>query len=184
MNNKLKEVRFADGSSFLVDPIELFEICDLFASMYGLGANKSLSEFVDMINKEDPVIVNGLMDAATIRLKATNGISDTNKPTIPRIQDSIPVVNDNNDVKKVRASNQKVLTKFLREWGATDKEIKEAKEKAKNVKGLRDFSWITPDILASDNFDIKTVLRQMKEDREKAVNINVSLDKRLSRDNK
>jgi len=177
-NNRLVSVKFGDGEEFYTDSITLFERADFIAFSYGLGNFRSLSDFVKMVDEEDPFILNNLIEAACIRIQASHGIE--NKRT-QETEDDEPIITNTGRIKRI-GDSQEMLFCFLKDFGATEKEIGEAKEKLKNIKvPEEDFSWITPEILASPDFDLKGVLARMNDCYKRSVNVNVSLDKLLGK---
>ena len=68
------EIPFPDGSIIKTDLEYLFSIADGMAAHYGIGRCKTFTEFVKMVDEEDPVIVAGLLNAANIRIKAMYGL--------------------------------------------------------------------------------------------------------------
>lgn len=178
MQNKdrLILVEFADGEKFLTDSAVLFERADFIAFSYGLGNFRSLTDFVKMINEEDPFILENLVEAACDRIQASHGIE---KEKAVESEDDVDQHTISYTGKVKRSVDSKpMLISFLRDFGATEEEIKEAEEKLKNIKAPEeDFSWITPKILTSPDFDFKGVLSRMNDCYKRSVNVNVSLDK-------
>lgn len=70
-------IELPDGTKAKVDLTDLLERSDLIASMYGLGGHRSLTDFVNMIDEEDPVILYGLMSIAAKRIKRMYGGKDS-----------------------------------------------------------------------------------------------------------
>ena len=186
-------IKFSDGTEAHSDYTELLEKVDIILSMYGLGGHTSLADYVEMINQEDPVIVDGLIDAATKRIKAMYGDPDEPQSKMAK------AVNETVKIKPRKYSNHEkkydtskggvqsiaAMKMFLREWGATKQEIAEAEAKIKSGQiqiSNEDFSWINPETLNSPEFDMDYALKRLKEEREKSINIKVSLSRRLDRE--
>lgn len=179
IRNRLIPITFSDGEIRIVDSLELFEEVDFFASIYGLGANKNLSEFIKMIDNEDPLITENLKIAAVERIKAMHGIDD-NSLRERGVENMLGQSKSPNffNPSKGTVDNQETLIRFLLDFGATKEEIEQAKEKLKKIKTIEeDFSWITPETLYSPEFDFRGTLARMNECSKRSVNINVSLDK-------
>ncbi len=171
------EQEYADGSIELIDPAELFEYADVIASMYGMGSSKSLTEFVKRINEEDPLILTGMLNAASARLERTYG--DGKNTTSHDINYGIEEAIAKTDKSKMQNGRGK-LVNFLRQMGATDDEIKEGIKKIETGKikiSENDYSWIKPETLNSPNFDFEGTLKKMSEDRKNSVKIEVSHEK-------
>ncbi len=171
---------YADGSTELVDLSELFEISDAFASMYGLGSSKNLTDFVQKVNNEDPLVIEGMMNAAAIRLEKQYG--DGSKSVHRKIDYGIDetISNLDSQTKDKLQKTKGQLVNFLRQMGTSDKEIKDGLSKIESGKikvSENDYSWITPDILNSPNFDFEATLKKMSEDRKNSVQIKVSHEK-------
>ena len=175
-------IKHSDGTISKCDPSDLFEKCDLLLHMYGIGNHKTFSEFVDMVNDEDPTIINGLFKAATKRIESTYGTKGetSNNYKIKGIQPpngnvSIPKYDD------VIEDDDKKMEMFLRFWGASKEEIEEAKKKIDKRKiSKEDISWINSKDLIEDGFDLKKALASIKRSREGCVNIKVSLEKLMN----
>jgi hypothetical protein len=176
----------SSGEEIYFDWTELLKISDFFASMYGIGSCKSFSEFIGMINEEDPFIVFGLMEAASDRMKKMYGSSsDEVQPEIsPEISNK--KVHTASPIKTSRATPQ-YLMQFLRDFGASSASLEEAQKKISQGK-IRipegDYSWITSKTLSDPNFDFKGTLEKMSKDRKNALNIRVSMDTLLNRGRK
>ena len=180
-------IKFPDGSEAQTDFSDLFEKADHLASMYGIGNHKTLSSFVDMIDKEDPIIIIGLILASSKRIKAMygGGKEEKKQPSASNVgfknnSASKHTYDDSNGT----IHNRVGMISFLRQWGATKEEIKEAEAKIKSgeIKIPKEsFDWITPEALSDPSFDVKKVMKAMRKARENTININVSLDKMMQR---
>jgi hypothetical protein len=163
------EIELLDGSRAIIDLREFYEIIDGLAFNYGLGACKSFTEFAEMVNEEDPTLLLGLKMAMNKRIRMMNGETVIEEPSVYRvIEDSGSTVSGNEKQK---------LVMFLHSFGCEKKELDEALAKIDSGKikvPERDYNWITDDVLASSNFDLKGVLKQMREDIDNSVKINVS----------
>jgi len=169
-----QDIKFADGEIYRdIDLSEFYEKVDFFASSYGLGSNRTLSDYAKMIDEEDPIVLYGLTRAALIRIRASHGLE-----TKDEIGDIFTSKTERYVEKENRgADNKGMLTRFLLDFGASKDEIKLAEEKLKNMKvPEEDFSWITPEKLISPDFDFKGTLRRMNDCNKRSVNVNVSLD--------
>lgn len=166
-----KDVIFADGSIIETNLDELFECADIFAHHYGMAGCKSFTEFVNMINEEDPFVLISLQKAIIKRVELQNG---RKRPNFRREE----IVDSKNDTGETKFGfEQQHLITFLKRFGANPKEIDEAIVKIKSGQiqlPKHDFSWITPDNLA--NLDFKTVIKQMQEDYDNSVKIKVDMD--------
>lgn len=167
-NKPTIEISYADGSCERTDPTDLFERADLLLHVYGLGGCKSFTEFVDMVNEEDPFIINGLLTAAEKRVAEQNG---------SKVSRSNNHYNKKSYIKKEKTNSPDNLALFLKEMGANRQEIDETLAKAKSGKievPMNDYSYITPEVLNDPDFDFKGTLKQMSEDRKKSINFTVS----------
>lgn len=150
--------------------------------MYGLGLNRSLSEFVDMINSEDPQILLELQKVAMERIKSSFGISSKDNAasaTVKMLSHGTTSKIGSKQSKSVLGDSPESLNQFLIEFGVPKEEIKEAIAKVKSGKiklPSRDYSWITSEVISDPNFDVKKVLSQMKEDKNNSINFRVGLD--------
>jgi hypothetical protein len=196
-------IEFADGSVLKTDLEQLFAIADMLAANYGIGIHNSFTEFVKSVDKEDPVVIAGLLNAAEIRLKAMYGIDEDNpsnnrfdRPRSKAGQAISRVIGNkkSSNKPKVRFDSSKGivcnnagLRQFLADWGASKDELKKVRKLIEDGKIKvpdEDFSWITPETLLDKDFDTRQVLNRMKKAREGAYNINVSLDTITARNRK
>jgi hypothetical protein len=184
-NNRLLTVKFLDGEEFQTDGIVLFEKADFLAFNYGIGNCRNLSDFVKMIDDEDPVVLNGLLYAACIRIQASHGIeNERTQEDSDDIENVVQTTQNVSTPKKILrvGDSKEMLLCFLRDFGATEEDIKIATEKLKTVEvPEEDFSWITPEILARSDFDLRGVLSRMSDCYKRSVNVNVSLDKLMGK---
>jgi len=163
-------------------------MADFYAATYGLGHHKTLTDFVEMINNEDPVVLTGLANAVHKRIKATYGSKD-NLPQNYNSGGEVGISSTNKspreNINKGKCDGVGYMSMFLKEWGATDQQIKEAKKKVENSNHkFNDYSWLTPDKLTDPNLDIKEVFKMMNDDIKHGANIKVSLETRNARDKK
>ena len=173
-NNRLVPIKFSDGEEFQTDSIVLFERADFLASNYGLGGFRSFSDFVKMVDEEDPFIMNGLIYSAFIRIQASHGIE--NERTKANDDDTEIITTTSRRTKR-DGDSKEMLVRFLKDFGTSNEEMKIVEEKLKNTKiPEEDFSWITPEILAGPDFDLKGTLSRMSDCYKRSVNVNVSLD--------
>lgn len=167
-------ITFADNTSAKANLKDLIEKSDFFAFNYGLGGCKTLSEFVDMINQEDPLLIEVLLRAATNRINASNGKKDGMLEIDPTIS----------KISNVVATEKNILIAFLRDMGADQKELNEAIKRIDSGQiqvPVHDYSWITSEKLLDPKFPIQEVLDQMKEDEKRSIKINVSADTLLGK---
>lgn len=172
-------IEYADGSAEVVDAIELYKIAESFAATYGLGGCKTLSEFVRMIDEEDPSVLNGFITANGIRTKAIQDETPSrpSKTYIPNTPESKGKKKEPDEVIKV--SNRNTLTHFLKKWGANKDQIKDAIadiDSGKIKVSKNDYSHITSETLLDPNFDFDGTLKMMSEDTKNAVKINIGWD--------
>jgi len=150
--------------------------------------NRTFTEFVDMMNKEDPVIIEGLYLAAIERIKAMYGQGGKGKSSNRNVGLS------GNKYKKYeydpenRRMSKSYLEKFLKEWGATNEELKAAEEKIKSGKvkiPTESYDWVTADKLEDmSEKEFRELLRKMGNDNNNSIKIEVSLDKRRNKNRK
>ena len=175
INQNDDEIILLDGSRGIIDFREFYEIVDILAFNYGIGACKSLTEFAEIINNEDPVLLNGLKKAIIKRVIIMNGGKVEDEPTTYRVVEKSGKSRIVNDEKNK-------LVMFLTSFGADKKEIDEALIKINSGKikiPERDYNWITDEVLCSKDFDLKGVMAQMREDENNSINIKVSAETRL-----
>jgi hypothetical protein len=156
---------FVDDSSEAValfyDPIEFYEVADLIASEYGIGGCRSLSEFANMINKEDPVVVSGFLYAIeSRRLKEAESIEDTKgKKRKKATGESKSYV-----ARDAAMVNDSDMGDFLANSGIPQSKIREARERLKNRKITAEeerefFNWlhseVTTEKLKQPGFDVR-----------------------------
>lgn len=178
-------VQMPDGETYAGDMLEFTGIVDLFASEYGLGGCRSLEEYAEMIDKCDPLLIACLQKNIEERYKAQYSTEELDNES----KDYSIKGYENKKAEKVvrekmidtdnEKSNRMRMAHFLKQMGANKKEVNEAIKKIENGEikfSGRDYSWITSKELRKPDFDLKSVMRQMREDREKGMNFKVSLD--------
>jgi len=141
------------------DPIDFYRQVDIFASEYGLGGCRSLTEFAKMIDEEDPELINGLLFV----------MQERNDPESYKREDWQSSTNNGSKARTVRSKdgrlvNEADMTDFLANSGIPVKQIKEAKkrlaERKINTEEQQEredwiYSNITSENLRDPNFNMK-----------------------------
>lgn len=141
------------------DPLEFYRQVDIFASEYGLGGCRSLTEFAKMIDEEDPELINGLMFA----------MQERNDPEAYKKEQWESNAKSGGTRRSVRSKdgrlvNEADMSEFLANSGIPVKEIKEAKKRLAarkiNIEEQQEredwiYKNITPENLQDPNFDMK-----------------------------
>jgi len=147
------------------NPLEFYSLVDIFASQYGLGGCKSLSEFANMIDNEDPTIIEGLKYAMLERNRAENG------------EETRSVEYSSGTGARRGGFNNKWghdsdIGDFLANSGVPMSQIREAKAKLGTGKITKEeqekfhkwlYSTVTPEKLRDPNFDLKKTHARITE---------------------
>lgn len=147
------------------DPIEFYRSVDIFASEYGLGGCRSLTEFSEMIDKEDPELINGLIFA----------MQERNDPDAYKRNEWQSRTDNSGKQRTVRSKdgrlvNEADMSDFLIQSGIPVKQIKEAKERLKgrkiNIEEQQEredwiYENITSENLKDPDFDMKKAQAQL-----------------------
>lgn len=206
--SKLKETTsclvFADGKPYSLDaagnlavlefdPVEVYGVVDLFASQYGLGGCRSLTEFAEMINNEDPEVIEGLQFAMYARHKKEVGedapeLSDTPERMKAKARSGVA---HKGNARSQRFSmpwgHDSEMGDFLINLGGVDhKKVREAKNKLANRQISKKeekekeefFDWlyenVTPEKLRSNDFDLKGAYAKIKKYQDTLQQFNIS----------
>lgn len=146
------------------DCLEFYQVVDMIAFEYGMGGCRSLSEFANMIDKEDPAVIDGILLAIQSRKLYERDAADpdANKKEHPQATASTPKVNTRH--RKSSTGVESDMGDFLANSGIPQSKIREARERLKNRKITTEeekdfFDWlhseVTTEKLRHPNFDIK-----------------------------
>lgn len=149
---------------------ETARLVHFFASTYGLGGCRSITEFWDMVDREDPVKLELLKIVAHDMDKEQ--YEDDTKPSSHRntqtsstrsTPDAVDVVSDIE------------MADFLHKMGVPPKDIENAIQKNKKRTIVNtDLSDITTERLAEKDFDLKEALVRINKRQAQSVNFQVS----------
>lgn len=180
------EVRLPDGSIIESSHYAHARIIDLLASSYGLGGCKTLSEFAQMVDEEDPVLISDLVKAIVERHENMYG-DKKRKPGDPITTPKgdrlglkhMPITKTGKSQIGVGtdAANRIGMKRFLLDIGGDKKQIEEAIRKVESgeteISDL-DLSWITPELLSDPSKDFSEVFNKLREHQKKGANIKIS----------
>lgn len=172
--NESAILNFKDGTSVKPDVSELYRTVDIFAFHYGIGGCKSLSEFVEMVNQEDPEVISALL--ASISLRNKHSYSTQDLPEY-KYENYTWTKGKSMDSKPDFNPQKELLINFLIDFGIPKDKIEEAKKKiaSGSIKISRnDYSWINNETIRDPNFPVKEVMAQMRKDAENSINFKVS----------
>ena len=164
--------------SISTDLYEHAKLVDFFASNYGLGGCKSLTEFWKMIDEEDPEKLDLLRIAINARVLAQSGDVDEEGYKRAKQIARPRVAKKTNFSKEARVvSDENVMAEFLIHMGSDQKDVDEALVKCKKRKinkqvDLRD---INSENLCKEDFDLKDALNRVNEANKGAGNFQVSI---------
>jgi len=180
--NKLNKTSFndtqiSDQVQAKTDRFNLLRESHVLAKAYGLGGCKSLSEYVEMINNEDPAIISALMAIITEEMRCEAGFKPREiKYLDERTENNY--LNDSGPVEKVDTRHKEyneTVASYLMYTGHTLKELKEKMatiDVDKNYVG--DFSDITAEALDDPNFDMEGAFERFREFKKHSVNFDVT----------
>jgi hypothetical protein len=162
------------------DPLEFYALVDLFAKEYGLGACRSLTEFSQMIDNEDPALLDGLLYSMRKRYEAEAGDSDSEPPTGTR-----EAFNRRTGSSTFRNAwgHDSDMTDFLVNSGMDPQAVKEAKARLKerkiNTKEEQEYhqwlySTVTPESIRDPNFNLKEALEKISAHNKNTEKFNIS----------
>jgi hypothetical protein len=170
---------------FEYDDLDFYRLVDSFAERYGLGGCRSITEFADMLNHEDPQLLNGLITAINDSANKTKLASAAHSK---RTRTSRSGKVQGADLSERWGYDDNINDFLINFCGVPSDKVKEIL-KNKSDKGKsntnRDFyEWlynnITPEKLRSPNFDLKGALAKINEFLGKTEKVKVS-SKQISR---
>lgn len=194
--SKDNRVLLSSGNEDFGDLYDFYRVVDFFASRYGLGGCKSISEFSDMIDNCDPVEMNVLRDVAieAERLKwgtggerdNTSGEADSTDMGVDDYALAQPVPKqfregfENKKTTGAPVNGQVGMRRFLKSWGVASKDLDIASEKlAKRKIKLKDFSYLANErgreLINMSPAEFKKVKKEIIEQGKKSENFVVSL---------
>ena len=170
-----------DGTVIQNDLIELYKVVDVLGNRYGMGGCKSIEEFVDMVDKTDPMILNCLLLAIKENVKSeTDAVSGKVEPSniknIPQVKRTSV---QHNEKPITLQDGRNKMVQFLSHWGADRKEVNKAIEDfdSRKIK-LSDYSWLSGRKLESmSNAEFKSLLNKMGEESKLTKDFKLTLDK-------
>ena len=147
------------------DPCEHFRTVDRFAVEYGLGGCRSFTEFSNMIDQEDPVIIEGLLYAMKMRYdEEAEPVNDKSTSGIPQ--------NNGSSTFRNKWGHDSDMTDFLLNSGMDPQAVKDAKARLKDRKISNKeeqdyyewlYSAVTPETIRDPKFNLKEVLARISE---------------------
>jgi hypothetical protein len=161
------------------NPLEFYILVDLFASQYGMGGCKSLEEYANMIDQQDPVLIEAMKYAMLQRNRAECG-EDT------RATEVSGSVGTRRSGFKKKWGEDDSMGDFLANSGIPIAEIREAKSKLASGKINKEedekfhkwlYSTVTPEKLRDPNFDLKKTHARIKEYLSKTETFVITKDK-------
>jgi len=188
-------VIYADGSAYDIpylresqdktftlayNPLDFFRLVDVFAKEYSLGGCRSLTEFADMIDNEDPQLLEGLLYSIRKRYEDSDDTDSGNTGT--HTTTGIPKRKTSPNFKQTWGHDSDMLD-FLGTSGMEPAALKEAQERLKSrkitPKEQREFhqwlySQVTPEKLRDPNFDLKGALAKIHDYMETTEKFNLS----------
>jgi len=155
------------------------KLVDFFLSNYGLGGCRSLKEFWDMVDNEDPTILILLELAAVERINKRLGGKGFDGRSIgigETITEAFGGGVGKSNSTEVQVNDDNVMAEFLYQMGADRKRIDDGLNKSRNRKiaSRVDLSDITSSNMVGEEFDIEDALRRLKDNERNAVKIIVS----------
>lgn len=162
----LREINRSEAAIVKIGNVEastdLFEharLVDAFASRYGLGGCKSLTEFWEMINEEDPLIVQLLEIAAYVNNEESVGKEKFDLDDDSQTYETSYETTHSSSDKYV--NNDNIMAEFLMNMGADHKEVTEALKNSTNRKNSVDIGDITDKNLRDPNFDLEDAIKRL-----------------------
>ena len=163
----------------------MFEVADFFASQYGLGGCRSLSEYVEMIANTSIETVTRLRLSANNRLRAEAG-EDVNKPLangrFSPTSDHATTAEVTQDVGgSVDKRDTSMISGLLYEFGVDKESILEAKKKISGRQmTLKDYSWIDKHNLGEiPQEEFIKICGEMQKENNKCVHFSLSHESRI-----
>jgi len=172
-----------DGKLVFADRFALLSECHIFMKKYGMGGCKSFSEYVDMVDNEDPVILDTLRALITEDNRCEAGFTpreiSIGTEEYMETSQEINVENTNSNINKkddYDIAHSPVMG-FISNFGSTYEETKRLmEEKKEQVGGFSDdrFTDVTSDSITHPDFDLKSVLARMKDAIDRSHNIKIT----------
>lgn len=186
-----KHVQKYKGTSYFTEQLDngRFVYADRFTLIreahslmknYGMGGCKSFTEYVEMVNQEDPVIIDTLLAIQTEDARCEAGF----KPREINLGDDLfePVERVKSiDIKKFSEKSADIaqspvmglISNFGSSYGETQKMIEDRRTE---VGGFSKdtFDDITTDSINEPGFDLKSALERLKDAKKRSLNIEIT----------
>lgn len=154
---------------------------EFFLSITGLGGCRSLSEYWEMINNEDPTILTLLKIAAIERINEQNtmmyGGKRGRKFGASHSSHSTQVASHVSSSDSKEVLSDRIMGEFLINFGANQAEISKALDELKAQKRQdAKIEDITTENLLRDDYDVKSALERLNKSMEHGKNFVVSMN--------
>jgi len=157
-------------------------------SVTGLGVHKTYTEYFDMLDQEDPMLIQAMALAVGLQQRRMFGDAEDQRET-PEGQETAKTGKGKHfgvkESKKTKDYVQNVddssIAEMMFQFGKSPEEIRELKEKIQSGEiqvPKKDFSWLTPETLKSmSSEEFRQVRQEMMEYAEASPTVNLSMDK-------
>jgi len=168
-----------DGKYMYADRFSLIREAHMFMKHYGMGGCRSFEEYIEMVNNEDPSIVDMLIALITEDNRCEAGFKPReinldieNYEERDSVAMSIAKFSDkSNDI--AQSSVMGLISNFGGSYGDMKEKI-EARRKKVGHFSHDDFSDINTTSINEPDFDLKAALSRMKTAKEQSLNIKIT----------
>lgn len=172
------EVVVGDGVAWEGDYYALVMQSVLLAQLFGLGPHRTISDFICMVNNEDPLVIQTCLAAYGNIQRRMFEVDDKKMPDLPAKIPGKPVASAR-PARRVKSDDGESLMNLIAHHGQDVRAAREFSEKVRlgEIKlPSMDFSNITKETLQSEDFDLRGTLKQMDEYRKhtKSFTLNIS----------
>jgi hypothetical protein len=173
------EVRLGDDVVVDGDYYDLVLRSCMIAQVFGMGQCRTISEFIQMIDDEDPLVIQTCMMAIVNINRRMWGDND-DKPGRPPSdrQNNVAGKPSTKPARRVPAGSDSDLSEFILAHGKNRAEVIEWKKKVQEGKIKipdTDFSHLTKENVMSDDFNLKAELKRMDEHRKRTKNFTLHI---------
>jgi len=168
------EVEIGPGVYAETDMFSLLKTVHILAKTYGMGGCRSITEYINMIDEEEPAPISVLLAIITEEARVSSGfkpkkVDDKVKPIA-----ASQYLSDTSKSKELTDRDQ--FGAFLINHGIPIADVESAKAKfvSGEVSVPRDrFEDITTEAVMNPNFDMKSALERLNKVKEQSLNFNI-----------
>ena len=170
-----------NGKFIYADRFTLIRECHILMKKYGMGGCRTFTEFIEMVNQEDPAVINTLIALITEDNRAEAGFKpreiildhDTygDQSFTPRVK------NIEYDAPEDDIAHSQIMG-LMSNFGGTYSEMKKRLEDHQEKYGINvdSFEDVNSETIHDPNFDLKSVKQRLQKAKDQALNIRITPD--------